>query len=81
MILLIFPMTVIFTLILLLSHNLTVIANIKFWYQIYNNQSLNLNDAFFNELIDCLKLRQLLNKKCIHLSSGEEKKLLFLSLF
>lgn len=61
-----------------LYFNLTVIANIKFWYQIYNNQSLNLNDAFFNELIDCLKLRQLLNKKCIHLSSGEEKKVAFL---
>lgn len=58
--------------------NLSVMANIKFWYQIYNNKPLNINDSDFNELINCLNLRKILNKKCIHLSSGEEKKVSFL---
>ena len=58
--------------------NLTVLGNITFWYQIYNNKQLDLKNEFFNYLIDALKLRKLLHTKSISLSSGEEKKLAFL---
>lgn len=58
--------------------NLSVIANIKFWYQMYNNKALDINDKNYNNLIERLKLKPLLNKKCVHLSSGEEKKVAFL---
>lgn len=58
--------------------NLSVIENIKFWYQMYNNKPLDLDDKFFNYLLDSLKLNSILNKKSLSLSSGEEKKVSFL---
>lgn len=53
--------------------NLTVLGNITFWYQIYNNKQLDLKNEFFNYLIDTLNLRKLLHTKSISLLSGEEK--------
>lgn len=58
--------------------NLSVIENIKFWYQMYNNRPLDLDNKFFNYLLDSLKLHHVLDKKSISLSSGEEKKVAFL---
>ncbi len=58
--------------------HLTVLENIEFWYQIYNNQPLDFNDKLYNELLNSLELNALLDCSVVSLSTGEEKKVAFL---
>lgn len=58
--------------------HLTVLENIEFWYQIYNKEPLDYNNQYYNELLQILELKKLLNVNILTLSTGEEKKLSFL---